>query len=334
MSTAVAEKPSTNGTPRTEIAVRAKPQEIATVESIVAQCSLQALAAQGHFRRALAMATGIRLLKQAITKEMMQDLMDLQGTSLGFRTDKDRDGGYPAEIVKECAIEAALRGALWVGNEFNIIAGRAYLTKEFFTRALREFPGLTDLRLSPGVPVMSNGGALVSYAATWRLNGTQDRIDRTLSKIDDKTSIDERICVKVNSGMGADAILGKAERKIRAAIYSRITGSVVSDGDTDDALPQRRAAPTSLESLTQRLESPKGGELSHEPDPSHGEAFNGELPSLATLADELAAVTSKTEVTKIQDKYNKLLPDDEIEVGLACDTRKNEIDASRGNKGA
>ena len=120
MSTAV----STEMKPVTAISLRVADADIARVESIATQCSLQAIAQKGHFARAFQMAAGIRMLKAAITKEMMADLMDLQGSPLGFRTDKDKDGGYPEAVVKECAIEAALRGAYWVGNEFNIIAIR------------------------------------------------------------------------------------------------------------------------------------------------------------------------------------------------------------------
>lgn len=190
---------------------------------------------QNRFGRALKLANGIKQLKDAITP-LMPLIMELQGTSLGFRTDKDKDGGYGEEVVKECAIECILRGGQLVGNEMNIIASRFYATKEFFTRALREFPGLTKLEMFPGVPALGNGGALVPYIATWNLNGVSDRLEK-IAKLgtDNKTVVeDTRICVRVNNGMGSDAILGKAERKMRAAIYSRITGSNVLDADVTD----------------------------------------------------------------------------------------------------
>lgn len=239
-----------------ELSLAVKKEQLDLIESITSQCSLEAIGNDGHFVRAMRLAAGVNALRKAITHDIMRELMSLQGSPLGFRTDKDSGDGYKEEIVKECAIEVLLRGGHWVGNEFNIIAGRAYLTKEFFTRKLREFPGLTDLRLFPGVPHMANGGALVPYSATWKLNGVPGRIDRMLTKQgNDGPQIDERICVRVNAGMGADAILGKAERKIKAAIYSRITGTEFTDGEADESA-QSRPLPTTLDDLAARLAGP------------------------------------------------------------------------------
>lgn len=245
-------------TTTTALAVRAKPEDLARVETIITEFSAAGGSGDsGHFGRAFRMAAAIRALHHAVTEDMMKDIMHLQGTGLGFLTDKDNSGnppGYTAAEVKLVAIEAALMGAFWVGNEFNIIANRPYLTKNFFTRKLREFPGLTDLRLSPGVPVLvGDKGALVPYVATWKFNGQEMRIERLLRKLDDKTDLDERIPIRVNSGMGADAILGKAERKIKAQIYNMLTGSDLTDGDVDE-VPSKGAAVRGLDDLTKRLE--------------------------------------------------------------------------------
>jgi hypothetical protein len=63
---------------------------------------------------------------------------------------------------------------------------------------------------------------------------------------------------------------------------------------------------------------------------SQDESPNGELPSLGTLQEELNAATMISQVTEIQAKYNKLLPDDEIDIGIHCDDRRNAIKANRG----
>lgn len=250
----------------TALTVRAKPEDLARVETIITEFSAAGGAGDsGHFGRAFRMAAAIRALHNAITEDMMKDIMHLQGTGLGFLTDKDDPAknnppGYPAADVKVVAIEAALLGAYWVGNEFNIISCRPYLTKNFFTRKLREFPGLTHLELSPGVPVLvGDKGALVPYVATWKYNGQPMKIERLLTKIDDKTDLDERIPIRVNSGMGADAILGKAERKIKAQIYNLLTGSDLTDGDVDEALPGKSQPVRGLDDLTKRLESSGSG---------------------------------------------------------------------------
>lgn len=304
----------------TALTIRAKPEELSRVETIVLEMAAAGGAGDsGHFGRAFRMAAAIRALHHAISDDMMKDIMHLQGTGLGFLTDKDtvKEGkpGYPVEDVKLVAIEAALMGAYWVGNEFNIISGRPYLTKNFFTRKLREFPGLTDLKLSPGVPVLiGDKGALVPYVATWKLNGEGMRIERLLTKLDDKRELDERICVKVNSGMGADAILGKAERKIKAAIYARLTGSDLTDGEVDDVNGTKKPA-RNLDDLTSRLEGNAGNaESATEPDPlliDHATAgfracydlaevgkFEAECEGRATTDQEKAAISGMAEETR------------------------------------
>jgi hypothetical protein len=190
----------------------------------------------GHFARALATADGIRALRRAMTAQIMEAIMDLQGTSLGFKTDRDDKGGYEVAIVRDCLIEATLRGAAPINNEWNIISSRPYLCLNYFKRILKEYPGLSDLELFPGVPyLVGTSGALVDYRATWRLDGKPMRLDRIKVKLADGQEIDQRIPVRVNSGQGADAILGKAERKMRAAILAKITGTDFSEGEVEDS---------------------------------------------------------------------------------------------------
>src|SRR6185369_13742563 len=95
----------------TELAIRANDNQLAVVENIVAQVLESGGAGQaGHFAKAFRMAAAIRALHHAITDEMMADIMNLQGTTLGFLTDKDtpKQGekpGYPIVEVKLVAIE-------------------------------------------------------------------------------------------------------------------------------------------------------------------------------------------------------------------------------------
>lgn len=205
-----------------ELVSTVEQQRYAAIEKIAAECCTTNLAQMSQFSRAFQLARGIKQLRAMITPEMMKEVMELQGTALGFRTDKDKEKGYPVEVVREALIEATLRGAYPVGNEFNIIADRCYLTKEFFARKLREYPGLTDLRRKLSVPrLVGDKGAIVTASATWKQSGVA-------------CSLDEReIPIRVNTGMGADAILGKAQRKLDAAIYAQVTGSEVPEGEAE-----------------------------------------------------------------------------------------------------
>lgn len=232
-----------------------------TIESIVAECGLINSAAGSHFVRAVKMAAGIKALRQVMTEKFLVDyVMPLQGSRLGFKTDKDRDGGYSAIIVRDCAIECLLRGGNLTGNEFNIIAGNTYFTKEFFERAVGEIPGLTDLKTMAGVPVNAPGGegALVPYVATWKMNGQQQTMDCRKSKLEDGTDFEGRIAVRMNKGSGADQILGKAKRKMLARIYQEATGSNITEGDVDEARAVGQAAPKSLSDLTSKLTNGNG----------------------------------------------------------------------------
>ena len=178
---------------------------------------------KGCFSKAIAVANAMTQLRGMIDDEVIAAFMPLQGSALGFKTDKDTTGGYKADVVKEVMIEATLKGAQMVGNQVNIIGARFYATLQFFENYFKVVAKntVTDLRLDPGVPKITAEGAVVHYKATWKLKGVADSLERDFP-------------VKVNSGMGPDAILGKAKRKVLAAIYERVTGTVITDGDVQD----------------------------------------------------------------------------------------------------
>ena len=55
------------------------------------------------------------------------------------------------------------------------------------------------------------------------------------------------LAIRVNRGMGADAIIGKALRKARAWLYTTVTGQEVGDGDVEgeivDVTPEPEKSP-------------------------------------------------------------------------------------------
>jgi len=197
-------------------------QQYAMIQSEIDAAKAIALSQVPAMKKAIVMAQAVRQLREYLTDERMRSIMDLQGTSLGFRTDRDRQNGYNMDVVRECALEAMIRGVMPVGNEFNIIAGRMYITREGFTRLVREYPGLSNLVTCPGIPKQMNGGGVVPFTAEFMLNG-------------EKKSLARDIPVKVNEGQGVDAMIGKATRKMLAYIYATITGSTFfPDGEIDD----------------------------------------------------------------------------------------------------
>ena len=205
------------------------------IDKAVGECSIEAIQSLPVMQQTIVLANGMTALREAITPEIVEKVfMPLMGTPLGFRTDKDdEETHYAPIVVRDCVIEAMIRGFRPIGNEFNIIAGRAYFTKEGFERKVAEFKGLTNLALFPGLPHMKDGGAIVAYTATFLLNGKSERFVCDVVTEGDHT-MDLRIPVRVNRGMGADAVLGKAKRKFFARLYERISGVRTPDGELDE----------------------------------------------------------------------------------------------------
>lgn len=209
-----------------------------SIEAAIQGCGVSAIADLSHIKQAVRMAQGLRALRAALTDDFVREvLMPLQGSKLGFLTDKDRDDnggpgpGYPLTVVRDCVTVAMIHGFNVVGNEFNIIAGNFYGTQAGFDRKVREFPGLSHFVEQPGVPHLhQEKGALVPYVASWRLNGKAQSIECVLTK-DGDTVFDNRIPVTVNRRMGVDAIVGKALRKLLYRIYKRLNGGAYGLGE-------------------------------------------------------------------------------------------------------
>lgn len=207
------------------------PQDVAALDKIAGDAQLVFSGSGSNFADAFQVAAAMNALKQAITSEMMQHVMLLQNTSLGFKTDKDpkqinRKTGqpnipYPEETVKSCLIEAVLRGLRPVGNQFNIIAAQCYTTKEGYTALLKKVKGLTDLKIALGVPQAKSGGVIISCKASWKLGGKDDTLEADIP-------------VKADEYSGADQLLGKCERKFKKRIYGQITGVETEDGDVSE----------------------------------------------------------------------------------------------------
>lgn len=180
----------------------------------------------GQFARALATAAAVNTLRDLLDENVMKNVMQLQNNALGFLTDR-KDAPYSVSVVRDCLIEAVLQGVSPCGNEFNIISGRAYITKAGMRRKLANVSGLT-YTITPGLPKMAatSDGAAIVMSLDWTYNGKTEHKDLPLA-------------VRVNKSMGTDAIIGKATRKAAAWLFDAVTGMSVSDGDIsdDDAIP-------------------------------------------------------------------------------------------------
>jgi len=175
------------------------------------------------FERAFQIANAIQELKVLLSPEYMKPIMALQGNKLGFKTDKDDKGGYKEDEVKNCLIEAVLTGFAPYENQFNIIAGQMYGTKEGFGAVLNKTSGL-KYDITPGLPRINaaKDGAAVLMKITWTYGNEPEQ----------SKEID--FAVKMNQWAGVDAAIGKATRKARAWLFNKINGTEVGEGDVQD----------------------------------------------------------------------------------------------------
>lgn len=218
------------------------------IESVVADTELALKGDAGKITRAFKMAAGMKAIRAMITDQMMNEfVMPLMNNPVGFKTDKDpkrpqwdkknncykKIEPYAMEVVKDCIITVMLKGGNLIGNEFNIISGQAYFTKEFFMRAIGNLPGVTDVVSSPGVPKLAGDGkALIRYGLSWKVNG----VAACLKDADgNKGRVFE---IRTDSFSSTDQIIGKADRKAYAAAYRQIVGSELAppEGDVDDVV--------------------------------------------------------------------------------------------------
>ena len=185
-----------------------------------------------RFERAFLLAEAMIKLRELLTPQMMTPIMGLMNNRLGFLTDKNpsrpnRDGSKPApysvEVVRDCAIEAMMQGVRLVDNEFNIISAGSYITRNGFTRKLRDFEDLTDLKIVLGVPRYNSEktGVVVTCKGTWKLKGQAGDLEADIP-------------IRTDSGSTVDNLLGKADRKFKARIYAQLTGSELGDGEVED----------------------------------------------------------------------------------------------------
>lgn len=175
------------------------------------------------FQKAFVMASAIQVLKERLTPEFMKPIMALQGSNLGFKTDKDKGGqGYPETEVKACLIDAVLLGLQPTGNEFNIIAGNMYPTRQGFGSLLKRINGL-KYSISYSNPIFTQDKTSATCVTTvkWELNG-------------EKSEQNVEFAIKSNAYATADAILGKAERKARRWLFNTVEGTDIPDGDVTD----------------------------------------------------------------------------------------------------
>jgi len=167
-------------------------------------------------RLTLAKATAVATIESALTDELLKtSVLPLMGKKFGFRTDRDLETKpYPLSTVRSCVCEVLLGGGRIDGNEFNIIAGTAYFTKEFWQRKVEELPDVSAVTIKMGeVEIKQRKGfsrdaqdAYVEVIARWRVKRTEQQWKKTIERSDGR-EFDNRVVVPMNNRMGRDAVV-------------------------------------------------------------------------------------------------------------------------------
>jgi hypothetical protein len=251
------------------------------------------------------LAEGVRLTRELV-KQSLPYVKHLQGSRLGYLTDRDPGKTdkppYPDTVIAECLTEALLKGARWTDNEINILFGSVHYTLAYWRRIVGELPDVSDLDISTGVPKLFDGGATVDIAAKFKISDKPVEMRRVFT-------------VRLTSGMGADGAIGKATRRMLAAIHHRVTGSqqsadaAVGADEGQDATPASKTA-----ALEQRLNGPAPQEPR-------------QVQTEATTAKPVSTTTDPEEIANDIVKFSRLLTDKGLSRPAAITWLNREFEA-------
>lgn len=206
-------------------AVQKKQSESMAIAKALDEAAQNGLVAQketSQFMKSFLLADSVETMQSLLTPKVMERFMKLQNKVLGFRTDQPQ--GYPVEVVKECLVSATLQGVYPVGNQFNIIAGNCYITKEGMGQLLKNI-GLKYM-ITPLGTKFAPPMAVHPMEIVWEWNGKPHK-----QVVEFAVRYTEGMA---KAGVGVDAVIGKATRKARAWLYQFITGLEVKEGEAGE----------------------------------------------------------------------------------------------------
>jgi hypothetical protein len=174
-------------------------------------------------------------IKNQISGKVLEIVKDLMNTGIGFKTDKPT---YSDEIIKNCVTQAIMHGLRIHGNEFNILGGNFYATKEGLERIVNRNPDLEKK-----IIIKSRGFKKSPETEIWALSYEYE------FKLKDRQEIKDDVTVYVRGKQGnyeipLDAVLGKARRKVLKTIYNQMTQGffLLEDADDIDDIPETKEA--------------------------------------------------------------------------------------------
>ena len=192
--------------------------------------------------RAVAVATGLQLCRQLV-RDKLELFKSLAGSQLGFAVDnpgKTTDAQYIDAIS-----QALLEGVQPTGNHFAIIAGRYYLQlpgwEARWAKIADEAPDIRlgtietisdprwDENAKRSVPGIARVEAEGFVSVAGQIYEVRYRDNRSATH-----GMDQRLAIRVNNGMGEDAILGKARARMLKALWRIYNGERPPAATEDD----------------------------------------------------------------------------------------------------
>lgn len=240
-----------------------------------------------NFGAAFNAARVITLLREVLTDEVMAKVfMPLMNTKVGFRTDRDgkpdRNGRtkplYDAATVRDAIIDAAIIGLLPTGNQFNIISGTMYPTKEGYTALLKKIGAKYIIDVQQDQiqnPAFAEFPCKINYS----FNG-------------EKNSLTVVATVRRDQYSSNDQLRGKAERRAKKALYEYLTGTDYGDADETSSRPNAVIDTVAVEISEKANTGTTIGIDEAE------EASYTEIPTTATTETPQAAQQKATEATQ------------------------------------
>ena len=200
------------------------------------QTEVNFLAKNNSLVSSLAAANAMYLLDQILTDQVVKAFyIPLMNTRAGFLTDRDPARAkrgqtppvpYSVAQVRACLKDAILKGLLPIGNQFNIIAGNVYITREGYTYLLSRM-GVKH-RIIPSQLADRDGYAVYSCRIE-ALTAQKERISYTNEVLFKRGQYD------------SDALLqGKAYARSVKSLYTYVSGLDAGDAVEDNTGVEER----------------------------------------------------------------------------------------------
>ena len=148
-------------------------------------------------------------LRETMTDQVVERYFrPLAGQKFGFRTDQN----YPTETLRSCIIDAILLGLAPTGNQFNIIKGNCYPTKEGYTNLLKKIGVDYKIEILPNTS-QDNSYAIMPCRVTYTYCTAKN------------VKWDKDIVIPKKGNENYDLLAGKANKRIKQALYEYLTGT-------------------------------------------------------------------------------------------------------------